>query len=212
MATQKVTAVNNVSNDGAAAIMEPYLVEVTIQGTADILFHRWSNEDVEAKANAAKNSTAKKTDNLEAYVYRNEKGEICIPGKYLHGAIIGAAKFKQDPRSPRKSAQDLFKAGIAPLTPLASLGVKEWDYLDKSRVVIQRNAVTRIRPAMLAGWKATFLMQVLLPEYITPQLLNEVIQQAGRLIGIGDYRPTYGRFAVIKFEVITDKEQQKKAV
>ena len=40
-----------------------------------------------------------------------------------------------------------------------------------------------------------------LPEYVSPSDLNEVIQSAGRLIGVGDFRPTYGRFQVVKFEV-----------
>ena len=40
---------------------EPYAVTVEITGTCPILFHRWSVESVEAKANAAKGSKAKKT-------------------------------------------------------------------------------------------------------------------------------------------------------
>lgn len=200
---KNLTALAEAANEGI--IVLPYTCEITIEGTADILFHRWSNESVEAKAKAPKNSKAKKEDDVESYVYRNKAGEICIPGEYLRQSIIHAAKFKQDPRSPRKSAMDLFKAGIVSLTSLASLGTKDWDYLDKRRVVIQREgAVTRIRPAMLKGWKATFLFQVLLPEYIDPQLLNEVTQMAGRLIGLGDFRPTYGRFTITKFNVLEE--------
>lgn len=192
------------SNDGAFAITVPYVAEVVIEGTADILLHRWSNEDVAAKAEAVKNSKTKKMDNLEAYVYRNKAGELCIPGEYIRMAIIGAAKFRQDPRSPRKSAMDLYKAGIVPLTQLASLGTAAWDYEDHRRAQIQRAGITRVRPAMQAGWRATFQIQVLLPEYIAPADLNSVIQQAGRLIGIADNRPTFGRFAVVKFEVLAD--------
>lgn len=197
-----VTALAEPTNDGAEAILAPYVVEVEIQGTTDILFHRWSNEDVEAKGKAGKNSKAKKTDNLEAYVYRNTDGELCVPGEYLRQAIIAAAKFKPDPRSPRKSAMDLYKAGVVALNNLASLGKKEWDYEDRRRVTIQRNGVTRVRPAMLTGWKATFQLQVLIPEYLDPQSLNETIQQAGRLIGLADFRPTFGRFQVVRFEVM----------
>lgn len=180
----------------------PYQVEVTLQGSADMLFHRWNVEEVEAKSIAAKGSKIKKTDNIESYVYRNEEGDVCIPSEYLRMAVIGAAKYKQDPRSPRKSAMDLYKAGIVCLNPLVSLGVTEWDYEDKRRVVIQRAGITRTRPAMKAGWKATFQLMVLLPEYITQNDLNEAIQFAGRLIGLGDFRPTYGRFNVVEFKVL----------
>lgn len=182
----------------------PYRAEVTIQGVAPILFHAWNVESVESKGNAKKGSKEKKTDDVESYIYRNEKREICIPGEYLRGAIIGAAKFQQDPRSPRKSAADLFKAAVVSLTPLASLGAKDWDYLDRRRVTIQRNAITRSRPAMREGWTATFILMVNLPEYVSPDLLNSTIQQAGKLIGLADFRPSFGRFLVTGFEVLED--------
>lgn len=180
----------------------PYVVEVAIQGTADFLFHRWNNEAVAEKAKAAKGSKAKKSDDIESYVYRNDDGELCIPGEYLRQSIISAAKFRQDPRSPRKSAMDLFKAGVISITNLATTGQKQWDYEDHRRVVIQRSAITRTRPALKAGWRCTVQLMVNLPEYITESLLNEVITNAGRLIGVGDFRPTFGRFQIVKFNRI----------
>lgn len=184
----------------AIATTEPYTVVVTIQGAADLLFHRWNVESVTEKGAAAKGSKAKKTDDIESYVYRNDAGELALPGEYLRMAIIGAAKYRQDPRSPRKSAMDLYKAGVVALTPLAGLGSKDWDYLDTRRVMIQRNGINRTRPAMHAGWKASFELMVNLPEYIDRNSLRETIESAGRLIGLGDFRPTFGRFGIVAFE------------
>jgi hypothetical protein len=186
--------INDATNGGAVAIETgiPYIAIVAIEGSSDMLFHRWNSDSVDAKAAAAKGSKAKKTDDIESYVYRNHDGMLCLPGEYLRMALIGAAKFRQDPRSPRKSAMDLYKAGVIALTNLASLGTKDWDYEDRRRVVVQRNGINRTRPAMRAGWRAEFEIQVNLPEYIAPQ---------GRLIGVGDFRPTFGRFNVVKFEV-----------
>lgn len=192
-----------VTNGGKAAIdfCQPYTVDVTIVGTADILFHRWNCEAIETKAGAAKGSKAKKSDDVESYVYRDDAGQLCLPGEYLRQSIITAAKFKQDPRSPRKSAMDLYKAGIVSLTPLAPLGVDKWHYEHKCRVTIQRNGVTRTRPAMKAGWSATIRFIVMTPEYIRPQDLHDTLNAAGRLVGVGDFRPTYGRFNVTSFDV-----------
>lgn len=203
-ATAKVIQIKEPTSGGNETIShsEPYSVSVTVNGSADFLFHRWNAEAVDEKAKAAKNSKGKKTDDVESYVYRTENGELAIPGEYLRGAIIGASKFRQDPRSPRKSAMDLFKAAIVVVTPLATLGVKEWDYLDKRRVTIQRNGINRVRPAMRSGWKAQFDLMVLLPEYVDENTLRETIESAGRLIGLGDFRPTFGRFVIIEFNVI----------
>jgi hypothetical protein len=198
------TAVGPEVTNGAKAIIEagvPYGVAVHIQGVADLLFHRWNCEAVAAKGNAPKGSKAKKSDDIESYVYRNDEEELCLPGEYLRQSIINAAKFRQDPRSPRKSAMDLYKAGIVSLTPLASLGVTEWDYEHKCRVTVQRNGITRVRPALKQGWRADITLMVNLPEYIPPDALQDVITNAGRLVGVGDSRPTYGRFHVTRFEL-----------
>lgn len=188
--------------DDQIALERPYVARVTIEGTAALLFHRWSVESVEEKANAAKGSKAKKSDDIESYVYRDEQGHICLPGEYLRQSVIEAARYKQDPRSPRKSARDLFKAGVAALTELASLGSKQWDYLDRRRAMVQRQGITRTRPAFSAGWRATVDLQILLPAYIPPALLRDTLIDAGRLVGTGDHRPTYGRYDLVGWEIL----------
>lgn len=202
MAPAKVIAIKEPTNGAEETLSysEPFSVSVVLEGSADFLFHRWNAEAVDAKAGAAKNSKAKKSDDVESYVYRMEDGGLAIPGEYLRCSIAHAAKFRQDPRSPRKSAMDLYKAGIVVTTLLAPLGTKDWDYLDRRRVTIQRNGISRIRPAMRAGWRVRFDVMVLLPEYIDRNTLRETIESAGRLIGIGDFRPTFGRFGIVQFD------------
>lgn len=203
------------SNDAAPDIdiLQPYVAEVEIEGASAILFHRWSCEAVAEKAASAKGSKAKKTDNVESYVYRDQDGNIGLPGTYLVGSMIdprnGAAKYRQDPRSPRKSALDLFRAGVVAVTDLApiyangsTVPAATWDYLDERRVTVQRSGITRVRPAFLPGWRATVHLQVLTPEYIAPGLLHDVLTAAGRLVGVADFRPTFGRFRIAHFEVI----------
>jgi hypothetical protein len=205
MKQAEVTAIGgDVPTNGAIATLqasEPYVVTTTIQGTADMLFHRWNCEAVEAKAAAAKGSKAKKSDDLESYVYRNDDNFLCLPGEYLRQSVIHAAKFRQDPRSPRKSAMDLYKAGVINLTPLASLGVTEWDYEHKCRVQVQRAGITRTRPAIKSGWTAEVQLLVNVPEYIDESSLHDVLSKAGKLIGVADFRPTYGRFCIVQWHV-----------
>ena len=196
------TAISEVTNGAEALLEPPFRCEVTIQGTTPILFHRWNCEAVEEKGKAAKGSAAKKTDDLESYVYRCENGNLGLPGEYLRMSCIWAAKFRQDPRSPRKSAMDLYKAALVCETEIADLGVPTWEFIDQRRVVIQRSAITRMRPALLTGWKATFIFLCLLPQYISPTDLHQILIQAGQLIGVGDFRPTYGRFVTTRVELL----------
>jgi hypothetical protein len=199
-----VEELSPVSNDGESQIIlaAPYTVDVTIEGTTSMLFHRWSVESVAAKASAAKGSAAKKSDDVNSYVWRNDKNEICLPVEYVRQAIIQAARYRQDPRSPRKSAMDLYKAGVTALDEMATLGVDAWDYLDQRRVTVARSGITRSRPAMNAGWRASFQLMVLTPEYIDQVILREVLTDAGRLVGVGDFRPSYGRFGIVSFNAL----------
>lgn len=206
------TEISDPTNGAKAAIDTeiPYVVHIKIVGSSDMLLHAWNVEGVEAKGKAKKGSEAKKTDDLESFVRRNEDGLICIPAEYMRMATINAAKFRQDPRSPRKSAMDLFKAGIVSLSPLSPIITREgepaktWDYEHRSRVQVQRNGITRTRPAFKEGWTAEQSLMVNLSGYISPTDLLETITMAGKVIGLGDFRPSYGRFQVTSFEVQED--------
>ena len=67
-----------IGNDIDFSLEHLFAVNMRIQGRQDILFHRWNDEEVQAKAAARKGSEEKKRDNPEAYVYRNDEGFICI--------------------------------------------------------------------------------------------------------------------------------------
>lgn len=197
--TSEAAAFNGaINNDSGFYIdmQKPYFVDVDIVGTAKILFHRWSGSAVAEKSKAAKGSKAKKTDNIESYVYRNRDEEICVPGEYLRRALVMQAKSEQDPRSPRKSAMALFNAGLIVNTELCGLGTKDWDFLDERRVIINGSAITRTRPGFHEGWGVSCQFQIITPQYISIDLFSRVLADAGVFVGIGDYRPTFGRFRV----------------
>lgn len=214
--TEPIALGGDVSNAGASTISldEPYRVEVTIVGDSPLLFHRWQSDAVETKAKAAKGSAAKKSDDVESYVWRDANGIIGMPGEYVRGSMVdprnGAAKYQQDPRSSRKSALDLFRAGVVALTDLAPIiradGSKAdtWDYVDRRRVSVQRAGVTRERPAFHAGWSVELQFMVLLPQYIDQRLLHRTLVDGGRLVGVADFRPTFGRFSVSRFALLVD--------
>ena len=207
MAKKQVVNVDEaqVSNGAAALILTPLSVKVRIQGTQPLLFHAWNNEAIAEKAAAKKGSETKKTDDLESYVYRNEKKQICLPSRYIIRAIVEAGRNFQDPRSSRKTAKDLVQGALMSdeiLSPVLVGGkpVKDWDYLDKQRVCIMRSAITRTRPAFNKGWEAEFTLISQIPEHVNENFLRTLINNAGQLIGVGDFRPTYGRFQVVSWE------------
>ena len=193
-------------NGGKDAIEQtmPYRALITVRGVAPMLFHRWDCEAVKEKGAAAKGSKTKKTDNIESYVYRTPDGFLGVPGLNFTAALQEAARYESDPRSPRKSLRDLIKASVIALDVVAPLIPKTatWDYEDKRRAPIQRQGVTRVRPAMKEGWEIAFTVLVTLPQYVTRDVLAKLATSAGLLAGLCDHRPTYGRFTVVGFDVL----------
>ena len=192
------------SNGGKKVVenAKPYAVEITIVGKKPLMLHAWNVEAIEEKGAAAKGSKSKKSDDVESFVVRNEDGVICIPASYMLGAITDTAKSFSDPRSPRKSLRDMMKAALAiepELIPLAG-NPKTWDYIDKRRVRVQTSAVTRSRPCFKEGWSVTFIAQIGVPEFVPQDKFHEVIEMTGKVNGLAELRPSYGRFHVTRWE------------
>jgi len=211
----QVTILDDVSN-GAEKIIDatrPMVVEVDCVGVVQLLQHAWNIEAIDAKAKAAKGSDAKKTDDIESYLHRDpDTGFIGIPGINLVAAMRDAGRYMQDPRSPRKSAMDLVKSGVMALDPIAPFldengepNKTTYDFEHRARVVVQRSGVTRTRPGFNAGWRCRFRIMITTPEYLNMPVVTKLINDAGRLFGFCDFRPTYGRFTVSGIRVVNDE-------
>lgn len=194
---------------GTTAVLAPYRMRFVVEGTCPILFHRYDCESVETKGKAAKGSETKKTDDVESYYYRNEHGQVCIPAVGVHGSLITSGRWAQDPRSSRKSAMDLVKAGLLVepgLIPCLRNGepVTTAEFLDKRRVQVNRAGVARVRPALLAGWQAELDVLVLASDLLPPQFVRDLMARAGQLVGWCDFRPQHGRFQIVSAQVVAE--------
>lgn len=185
------------------------IVNVKIEGVSKLLFHRYDCASVEAKAKAGKGTKAKKTDDISSFVYRNDDGNLAIPAENLHGSLILSAKSFQDPRSPRKSAMDLAKAALLVLPDMLTLTsrhgspLETWEFIDTRRCIVQQSAVSRSRPGIEAGWTLEADIHILLPELISVEMLRSILANAGRCVGLCDFRPRFGRFQVTHASVVT---------
>lgn len=207
MTKKKSDVFANVSNGASdlVALAQPYTIDVTVEGTGKMLMHCWNIEAIIEKGAAKKNSVTKKTDNLESYVLRDEKGRIVVPTLNFCASIRTAGKSFADPTSPRKSMHDRLKAIIIPENEFGLIngGTKDWDFVDRRRVVIQRAGITRERPGFYEGWKITFRITVLEPEFLPLPRLIEIMDNAGKFQGLGDFRPTFGRYRIASVDLVT---------
>ena len=190
-----------------------YTVSVSIQGVSVLLQHRYPLPLLDGVGNPGDQSTGAKdyTQEWREYFYAESNGQIYQPAVHVENALVkAAANFKIAGKRGR-TYKDLFKAAIF-ITPdriphdgcfvpeTLDADADKQIYIDIRPVVIQRARVVRLRPAFKEGWKLDFEIQSIDDE-IQPNLLQDVLILAGKMVGIGDYRPRFGRFNVVHFEV-----------
>jgi len=127
---------------------------------------------------------------------------IGIPVIALENCIIHAGReFKAD---KRRTMKEILKATIfvRPDYAIVNDGVKEPDFIHEAQVVNPntKGRNIRYRPAFKEGWTARFQIDIDDPEVVPAERLKEILEFAGRRVGVGDWRPRYGRFLVAEFK------------
>lgn len=189
-----------------------YTVDVSVEGVAPLLQHKFPLPDYDELTKGGKQSSGEKDYSQEwrEALYVNSDGEIFQPAVHFDGCMTKAAVNFKIQGKRGKTYKDLFKGNVFCSPDEILHGIKAPDvldtdgdkplYLDLRPVVVQRARVTRIRPAFRPGWKLDFEIEVL-DDQIPHNVVLEVLTLAGRTVGIGDFRPRFGRFIVTKFEV-----------
>lgn len=188
-----------------------YIAHVKVHGTAPLMQHRFPLPDLATMSKGATKRTGAKdyTDEWKEYLYV-DGDEIYQPASHFEGALIKAAASFKVTGKRGMSYKDLFKSAVFVTPEFINHGVKvpktlDTDadkklYLDVRPVVIQKARVVRLRPTFKSGWELEFDIEVM-DDQIASELVQDVLTHAGRVVGVGDYRPRFGRFSVVKFDV-----------
>jgi len=191
-------------------------IEFIIKGVAPLIMHNGAlsdplNEFAKAMApiNAKKNKDKTDADReqvarLEWFggIYKNEDGRVVIPGVNLEGCIRdGGMKERLGPK---------FKAGLICEGdyPLEYEGPKDinklWEngkFRDTRRVGLKGSSIQRTRP-IFRNWSLKFVANYL-DEVLTKDQVVNATTVAGRLVGICDYTPRFGRFEIVETKVLS---------
>lgn len=189
-----------------------YQVQCTIKGIAPLMQHRFPVPDMATLSHGGKKSTGSKdySEEWREYLYTRD-GQIIQPASHIEGAMVKAAAGFKVTGKRGKSYKDLFSANvfIDPIEIPHNIAVpQELDcdgdkplYLDLRPVVVMRARVVRIRPTFKPGWELSFTINVIDDE-VPAEIVNDVLTLAGKTVGIGDFRPKFGRFMVTRFDVV----------
>jgi len=179
------------------------IIKVKIVGTSPLLMNRYSVE-AQIQQKAGGRATTKTYDTKisaenSAYWKTSGKKELMIPAQVIYSALLGASSFH---KIGKRSAKSIL-AGSIKVEPMEiSLGTDKYE-IDVRGVVIQRNRVPKSR-ARLDNWEVSF--NIIYNERLIaePQVIKDILEQAGERVGLMDYRPSksgwYGCFKVTEFK------------
>ena len=172
-------------------------IKVKIKGVCPLLQHRFPIEEHGENKKVSKKKIYIPEEEAEKACYRGKDGMLYQPSEHIYQAMVQASTdFKFE---GRKTYKEVVKAGIVVEPEFIPHNKNTWDEIDARRVNVQRSAVVRWRPR-LNEWELEFDIQIIDDENITPSILKDILDRAGQLKGIGDYRPRFGRFQVVSWE------------
>lgn len=174
--------------------MKCYRVKAAVKGTRPLLQNVFVNTDSSGSP-IKKGKVYDDEEEARRRLILNDNGNICQPALHFEATLIkSAAEFKFQ---GRKTYKDLFKAAVF-IEPMM-IPHKFPDYvIDKQPVVISKARIIRCRPK-LEKWELNFDILVN-DDRIQPLVLRQILENAGKYHGIGDYRPRYGLFVVTAFQ------------
>lgn len=186
-------------------------VEVTIEGLAAVLMHRFGAADeLQGEARPVKLEDLTPAEQAERSAYRLEDGSLYMPGAAI-SRLLREAGSGHKQTGTRKSIKYIVPAAVIVtddaivLHDQAGQPITEIE-VDSRPVTIPatKGRIMRHR-ARIEKWAATFSMEID-ENVLSANTVHQLLEEGGRRIGILDFRPEkggpYGRFAVVAWRPI----------
>ena len=180
-------------------------IDVNIKGLTPLIVNRF-HEEAAAEASSGSHSRKERPgpeEDATMRLYQNEQGPF-FPAENIRQSMIGAASRHKIGR--RAATTDI--AAAIYLSPFELPLTGEW-HVDSRAIVIPatKGRILRHRP-MFDDWTISFQVQID-NDLVSEKLVQAILEDAGKLVGVGDFRPArkgpYGRFSVTKWEKLKGK-------
>lgn len=179
---------------------------VVIEGIAPLLQARHvtphEEQEILKRASGKKAKAKDLTDKeqFELHAYRTKTRKFYQPSDMIEAAMTRAAvNFKLE---GKKSYKDVINGGII-VDPEELVHKNQKSVLDArwGRNKNTGGAVWVVRPRF-DKWQLEFTINLLQDERVSPEILKEILTYAGLYVGIGGWRPKFGRFKVNSWKEI----------
>lgn len=184
-------------------------IRIEISGTTPLLMNRFHDEAQMAASSGTRAATLGEKgtprEQAEKKLYRDADGAICIPQPNLMRAIIdGGSFFKAGKSKVTTQKSSLIPACVDIEGVSVPLKHREpWDVDTRAvRIPSTGGRILCHRP-VFHEWSLAFALE-LDESIMTAKLLREIVDAAGKRIGLGDFRPAckgpFGKFVVSRWD------------
>lgn len=178
--------------------------QVRVKGTRPLLQHSPLGM---VKARQRGSGIPEPADEAENGLYRTTEGTIYEPAQHLLSALRKVGGDYKVPGRGRKTFQGYIFSGVG-IQPFqipllgGENGTAPTYEVDIQSAVIGRARIMRARPRF-DRWALEFRLEILDP-IVTPEIARQLLADAGRFQGLGDYRPLFGLFVVEGWEPVEE--------
>jgi len=188
--------------------MSEITVSVTIEGVTPILMHRFTEEnEVKVSSGMSTVSVGDKgtpREQAEKKLYKNDEGDLYLPGPNIFACIIAAGKFHKNGKSKVTTVKSsLVPAAMSILDLVCPFGTKEFEVDSRSVVIPATGGRIMAHRPRLDKWSLTFRLAIDTLMF-AENFARKLVDDAGKRIGLGDFRPDrkgiFGKFVVSNWE------------
>lgn len=185
---------------------------VTIAGITPLLMHNGQLADpLNEHTKGLKKLSAKRNKSDEDHaelgrvewlggLYFNPELGPYVPSEMIEATLKSGAKLSKTGKLAEACVvclEERYALAYKGPRELAAL-LADRRFHDRRTIRVQNSRVVRTRPRF-NDWGVTFTL-ALTPGRLNPEQVKAALDDAGLYVGMGDYRPKFGRFRVTKFE------------
>lgn len=190
-------------------------VNITIRGTTPLLCNRFTDENAMAASNGTRVATigdkGTPREQAEKKLYLDADGNPMIPQPNLFRCLIDAGTFFKAGKSKVTTQKSSLIPACVEIEGVEILLTSRegWDVDTRAvRIPSTGGRILAHRPSF-NDWELSFSAE-LDTTIMSPKLFRELVDAAGKRIGLGDFRPAckgpFGKFVVTRWEEVEAKK------
>lgn len=179
-------------------------IKIEIEGVTPLLMNRFTDQN-EIQVTSGTSATYKSgkgtpREQAEPKRYADSKGMLYIPGPNIFATLVAAGVFHKVGKSKLTTMKtSLIPAGITIEDIVCPLNTDQWEVDSRSVVIPSTGGRIMCHRPRVDTWVCPFTLDID-DTMFSPALVRALIDDAGKKIGLGDYRPSrkgpFGKFVV----------------